>query len=159
MTSEYPPPVQDFHDQLLLVPGVLRADTSITSLEDLPLEALSQPELAELPHAVLRRSPGITDEALIQVEFEVEQTLAGWRALEFIAWAVKDMARGGELVQVRPVGLPPIAKGKIQLGETLRFVIDIFVMLDGSVQPALDKLVELTGHFRKYHEFYGSALR
>jgi hypothetical protein len=158
MTHEYPPQVQGFHDVLARVPGVVRVDTSVTGLEGIGLDELALPELADLPHAVLRRAGGQRGEVVVQVEFEVEQSAAGWRGLEFIAWAIKDLSRSGELVQLRPTALPPIAHESIQLGQTLRFLIDVFVHLDGDIAAALDKLARLAGYFDRYLSLYSTAL-
>jgi hypothetical protein len=154
----YPPEVQGFHDVLQRIPGLVRADTTLSGLEQIGTADLSQIELADLPHAVLRRTTGMRGEGLIQIDFAVESNARGWRALEFMAWAIKDLARAGELVQLRPLALPPMVFNEIQLGRTLRFVIDIFVMLNGEVEPALKKLATLTATFETYLQLYGAAL-
>lgn len=156
--SEYPPQVQRLHDALMRIPGVLRADTGITSVQGLTPEDLAQLELADLPHAALLRAPGLPDEAVVQVDLELEPSAAGWRALEFLAWSVKDLARSGQIIQIRPIALPPIALGQVQLGTTLRLLIDVFVTLDGSVEPALRKLDELSAMFETYLQLYDAAL-
>lgn len=158
MSDSYPVEVEGLHRALLRIPGVIRADTGITGVERLTPDELALPELADLPHAAIRRSTAQRGEAVVQVELELERSERGWKGLEFIAWATKDLSRSGEPVQLRPIGLPPIAQGRVQLGQTLRFVLDIFVLLDGSAAPALDKLAELTVYFDKYVELYGDAL-
>jgi hypothetical protein len=158
VTSEYPPQVRRWHNALLSVPGVLRVDTSITSLQEVTPDVLAQPDLADLPHGVVTRGV-LEGEAVVQSEFELERSEVGWLALEFIAWSVKDLARSGQPVQLRPVGLPPIVRDRVQLGHTLKFLIDVFVTLEDDVRPALAKLEELAGYVEKYVQLYAAALQ
>ncbi len=127
MDQEYPPQVQAFLDALACLPGVTSVSASIESLDGLRVEHLSLVDLGHLPHASLRRTNGgLDNEALVQFAFRLEPSAAGWRSLEFLAWVVRDMARSGEIVHLSPFALPPKAGPLIQLGQSLRFHIDLF---------------------------------
>ena len=67
----------------------------------------------------------------------------GWVALEFLAWWVRDLSRGGQAVHMRPLALPPVGYGT-QLGRTLKFAIEFFFINQGeSLGPVLKKLGDL----------------
>jgi hypothetical protein len=157
MSEQYPPQVEAFHVQLRRIPGIVRVDSSITGIGDITAEQLGAPDLAQLPHALIRRGAA-ADDALIQIEFEVEETTTGWRALEFLAWAAKDLARGGEQIQLRPVALPPIANGRVQLGRTLQFELELVVALPEDALPALEKYEQLSKQLALYIQLYDRAL-
>ena len=139
MTEEYPEQVQLLHDALSRLPSVFAVCSGLESLVGLTPDDLALVNLAHLPHAAIRRSGGgLKDEVLVQVEFRLRQDADGWRACEFIAWFVRDQARGGVNVQLRPFGLPPQAGDLIQLGHTLRFHMDLFCASDGdNLEPVL----------------------
>src|SRR4051812_44041203 len=104
--ARYPLQVRAFLDALRLLPGVRDLHCYIRSVSGLDAAAMSSAEFANIPHAAYRRTNGgLPREALIQVDFEVDRSSAGWRALEFIAWWVRDCARGGELIQFCPFAL------------------------------------------------------
>lgn len=160
MSEEYPVEISNFHKLLLELPGVTNVSSGIESLAGLALEELSLIEFAHLPHAALRRTNGgLDDEVLIQVEFHLLQTLEGWRTLEFLAWFVRDQARGGESLQLRPFGLPPIAEAETQLGNTLRFHLDLFCLnSNDGLEPILAKVKEIGQCLKTAIEIYRSAI-
>ena len=145
MAEEYPEQVQLLHDALSRLPAVSDVCSGLESLVNVTPADLSLANLAHLPHAAIRRSGGgLDDEVLVQVEFRLSQDIDGWRACEFIAWFVRDQARGGGNIQLRPFGLPPRAGDTIQLGHTLRFHIDLFCQTDGDdLTPVLSSVERL----------------
>lgn len=56
-------------------------------------------------------------------------TYAAWLALEFIAWAFRDMWRGGYRVEIAPVSLPPYLN---EPGQMLAFSIEGWRDTDGT---------------------------
>lgn len=114
---------------LTAIPGVTRAQLDNTYLPEVALADLSLPggPYADLPIAALRRSGGaLENELLLSLEFRIQRNETGLRAAEFLSWWVRDQSRGGENMQIRTLGLPPMVAGDQQLGRTLRFTIDWF---------------------------------
>jgi Sel1 repeat len=143
--NQYPEAVQALHDAIDRLPGVTGIDLGIRRLDDVSEQALSLPgEFGDLPHLAIRRTKGgLADEVLVTAEVRLEQSFAGWIALEFLAWWVRDLSRSGHWVQMRPLALPPIAYGT-QLGRTLKFAIEFFfINLEASNDPVL---VQIAGH-------------
>jgi hypothetical protein len=86
---------------------------------------------ADLPIAMLRRTGGnLANEILIFVEFEIQQNAAGLKALEFLSWWVRDESRSGENLQIRSLGLPPMVGQETQLGNTLRFWFEAYIVTE-----------------------------
>ena len=160
MSEEYPLEISNLHNRLLELPGVTEVSSGIESLVGVTAEDLSSIEFAHLPHAALRRTNGgLSNEVFVQVEFYLSQTSEGWRTLEFISWFVRDQARGGELIQLRPFGLPPIAGDRIQLGNSLRFHLDLFCPnSSGALQPILAKVEQIERTLKMAIEIYRSAI-
>jgi hypothetical protein len=126
--EDYPQEIQEFHDQLLRLPGVHDIISGINSLQGIRLEHLASSSFSHLPQGSLRRTTGgLQREALIQFEFRLDKTAQSWKTLEFLAWFIREQARAGEQIQMRPGGSIPIEHGRIQLGETLYFQIDLFL--------------------------------
>src|SRR4051794_37795562 len=124
---EYPPALERLHRALAGLPGVSDVCSGIESLEGLTGDDLRFPVFAHVPHGALRRTNGgLAGEALVQVEFRIGPSPVGWRSLEFVAWFVRDQARGGKSIQLRPFALPPMAGDQVQLGHTLKWHIDLF---------------------------------
>jgi len=156
----YPEPVQAFHNALLRLPGVLNVSSGIDSLQGVRVEHLSSAEFAYLPLGALNRTNGgLGGEVMVQFQFYLEQTLAGWRALEFLAWFVRDAAQSGEQIQLRPFALLPIAGEQIQLGHTLRFHIDLFCPSIGrDITPVLAKIEHLADFLNQGIDLYKEAI-
>lgn len=156
----YPPQVEALKGALERIAGVHEVSVSVERVGKAKTETLGSPEAARLPHAALRRTGGaFDDEALVQVEFWVERSETGWRALEFIAWIVRDMARSGDLIQLRPFALPPLAPHAVQLGRSLRFHVDLFIPeTGGEVQAHIDKLGDLAGFITMVTDMYDEQL-
>lgn len=124
----YPQEIQEFHDRLLRLPGIYDIISGINSLQGIREEHLSSSSFSHLPQGSLRRTTGgLQREALIQFEFRTEKNAQAWKSLEFLAWFVREQARAGEQIQMRPGASTPIINGRIQLGETLYFQIDLFL--------------------------------
>jgi hypothetical protein len=162
--SEYPPEVEAFHVALKRLAGVTEVDTGLKALSQFGPETFSLPgEFGDMPHALLRRSNGgLPDEAWANTEVVLSRDEAGWLTLEFLAWWVRDQSRGGELIQMRPMALPP--KGfDVQLGRTLKFVIDHFATCPDSPAPMLEligsRAADLSESIDLYAKVLGSLVR
>lgn len=140
--SDYPPPVQAFHDALRRFVAVRDVDTGLKAVDDIETSVYSLPgEFGDFPHALLRRTDGgLPNEAWAHTEFSLTADSNGWLTLEFLAWWVRDLSRSGGQIQLRPMALPPEAN-EIQLGRTLKFIIDHFAITDGSSPAAMLELL------------------
>ena len=160
----YPPALERLHVALASLPGICDVCSGIESLQGLAEDILQFPDFAHVPHGALRRTNGgLTGEALVQVEFRIAPTPVGWRSLEFLAWFVRDQARGGESIQLRPFALPPMYGEQVQLGQTLKWHIDLFcpdtgedlspqfVKIDG-IAAGLELAVRLYGELVKHSQ-------
>lgn len=156
----YPLELEFLHTTLTRLPGVHEVCSGIDSLHHLVAADLGFADFRHLPHGALRRTGGGFDsEALIQVEFKIEQTPLGWRSLEFIAWFVRDQARGGVSMQLRPFALPPQIGELVQLGHTLRWHIDLFCSnVTEDLAPQLSQVQEIANGLRLAIEIYGHLL-
>ncbi len=108
----------------------------------------------------MRTGGGRENEVLIQTEIIFERTYESWISLEFIAWWVRDWARSGHQIQMRPVALPP--RGfQIQLGRTLKFLLEYILVEEGDEFEATLKTVEsmaesIAESFENYRECFES---
>ncbi len=160
MVAQYPPEVQQLYDVLLSLDGVTSAELGLIDLADVDLEALSLPHLfGDLPQVAIRRSGGGREnEKLVTATLRFAPSAAGWVAMEFLSWWVRDLARSGRDIQMRSLGLPPMGP-EIQLGGTLKFVIELFV-LDASekCERVSQELAELANSLESSIEHYAEAL-
>jgi hypothetical protein len=134
-------------------------DTGLKSLERFGPETYSLPgEFGDMPHALLRRSNGgLPNEAWANTEITLTRDGAGWLTLEFLAWWVRDQSRGGELIQMRPMALPP--KGfDVQLGRTLKFIIDHFAVCPDDPTPMLQLLESRGAELSQAIDIYAGVL-
>lgn len=113
-------------------------------------------DLGDLPHAVIRRSKGgLPAEALGQIFVTLDPTVASWRTLEFISWQVRDWSRSGRTVQIRSRGLPPVIGERIQLGTSLRIIIEFFVVgLDTDPERLLREIEEFATDLQGSQRMY-----
>lgn len=158
--AEYPPQVQAFHEALERFVAVSEVMSGLNSLAEFGPETYSLPgEFGDLPHALLRRTGGgLEDEVWINTEFELTRDEAGWLTLEFLAWWVRDLSRSEEQIQLRPMALPPKAY-EVQLGSTLRFIMDHFVVCpDGDIDAALELMQERADSLNRSIEIYAEIL-
>lgn len=135
-----PPPVRAFHAAFRRLVGVSEVYTGLKDLAEYEPRTYSFPgEFGDLPHALLRRTDGgRPDEFWVHTEFQLTKDAAGWAALEFLAWWVRDCSRAGGQLQLRPMALPPLAQTG-QFGRTLKFILDQFVPCPGGDRsPALE---------------------
>ncbi|HXE54985.1 MAG TPA: hypothetical protein VN541_18330 [Tepidisphaeraceae bacterium] len=162
--SDLPPEVDAFHSALRRLAAIEQVDTGLKSLATFGPETFSWPgEFGDLPHALLRRSNGgLPEEAWANTEIVLTRDEAGWLTLEFLAWWVRDQSRGGELIQMRPMGLPPKAYD-VQLGRTLKFIIDHFAICPDDPSPMLkilkNRAANLSLSIDLYKDFIGSLIR
>ena len=143
--SGYPPEIEQFHQTLSSLAGVDSVISGVDDLSSVDAELLSAAEYAHLPHAaLLRTGGGLDNEVLIQFELALQQSQEGWHALEFLSWFVRDCARGGSKLQLRPFALPPVTPNGRQLGHTLKFHLDLFVDgIEDSLAPALHVISDI----------------
>lgn len=161
--ADYPAQVQQFHDALSRLRGVVEVNTGIKRLDQIAIADYAQPgKLGDLPHALLRRTNGgLPQEAWANTDIILSYDRAGWLCLEFLAWWVRQLSRGGELIQLRPLALAPEAAetGEIQLGTTLKFVIDHLGQVGGAgPQPMLELLGQRAAALNQALEQYDAVL-
>ena len=162
--ADLPKEVVAFHAALERLVTVSEVSTGLKMLADYPPETYSFPaEFGDLPHALLRRTEGgLENEAWANTEFCLSRDEAGWLTLEFLAWWVRDLSRSGEQIQLRPMALPPVAY-EVQLGGTLKFIIDHFVIRPDGPAAALAVMQEradsLNSNINDYAEVLGALVR
>ena len=159
---ELPPQVQALVDAINQLPGVAACFCGPKPLTEIKLENLSLPgEFGDLPQVAIRRSGGGLDgEVMIQTEVIFERNPDAWVSLEFLAWWVRDWARSGHQIQMRPTALPPKAY-EIQLGRTLKFFIECFVIepedsYDKTLEIAQEMGESIAQNFEDYSECFHS---
>ena len=147
MVNDYPKQVTYFHDALYRFRGVVEVNTGLKRLDKVPLEDYRLPgKMGDLPHALLRRTRGgLANEAWANTDVILSYDRAGWLTLEFFAWWIRDQSRAGQQIQMRPQALIPLADNEIQLGHTLKFVIDHFCMLSNSSPETMLAVLEERG--------------
>jgi hypothetical protein len=135
--AKYPKQVEAFHKALRRLAAVQDVLTGLKDLSSYTPDIYSFPgEFGDLPHALLRRTGGgLKDEAWAHTEFVLSRDEAGWLTLEFLAWWVRDLSRSHEQIQLRPMALPPKAY-EVQLGRTLKFIMDHFIVCPGENSEA-----------------------
>jgi hypothetical protein len=163
--AEFPTEVESFHQAMQRLVAVQQVDTGLKDLSSYTPDTYSFPgEFGDLPHALLRRSGGgLENEAWANTEFELSRDEAGWLTLEFLAWWVRDLSRAGEQIQLRPMALPPKTY-TVQLGRTLKFIIDQFIVCDnGNNDVALEVMQKransLDGNIDDFAEVLGHLAR
>lgn len=143
--SDYPKDISNFLATVMRVSGIKVIESSVENLEPIDNELLKLSQYAHLPHATLyRTNGGLENEVLIQFQFSIDKSIDGLDALEFISWFIRDSARGGNKIQLRPFALPPETSLGRQLGTTLSFHIDIFIdNVQDSLEPVFMKIREI----------------
>jgi hypothetical protein len=157
--SKLPSEVEAFQLALERFVAVREVCIGLKALSEYTPETYSLPgEFGDLPHALLRRDGGgREDETWVPAEFELSRDSAGWLTLEFLAWWVRDLSRSGHAVQLRPMSLPPKAF-EVQLGETLKFIIDQFVVCPVDNRPALVMVQERADSLNSSIDIYAEVL-
>lgn len=143
--SSYPIDIENFHNTILKLKGITSIESGVDNLEPVDLELLKASSFSHLPHAaILRTNGGLENEVLIQFEFLIDYSKESLQSLEFIAWFIRDCARGGEKIQLRPFALPPVTPYGRQLGTTLKFHIDLFVDgINENLEPAFEVIRDI----------------
>jgi len=156
----YPPQIERFQFTLGSLPGVYDVSSGIQSLQGLTDTSLRFPDFAALPIGALRRTLGGLDgEALIQFEFFLKAEPVSWRTIEFIAWFIRDQSRSGLSIQLRPFALPPEAAGQVQLGNSLRWQVDLFLAdVTSDLSPQLEHVDQLSRALEAAIRVYGHLL-
>ena len=141
--AKLPDQVEAFHQVMRRLVAVKGVTTGLKNLTSYTPDTYSFPgEFGDLPHALLRRTGGgLENEAWANTELELSRNEPGWQTLEFLAWWVRDLSRSGEQIQLRPMALPPEAY-EVQLGSTLRFLLDHFVICDGQGNDAALRMMQ-----------------
>lgn len=145
---ELPPQVQSLVDAVSALPGVAGCFCGPKPLAGIDPGILSLPgEFGDLPQAVIMRTNGGREnEVMLQTEIILDRSPEAWLSVEFLAWCVRDWGRSGHEIQMRPMALPP--KGyTIQLGRTLKFFIEYFVIEDGE---SYEKSIEIAGEMGEF---------
>lgn len=164
--SDVHPTVQALHDAIYTLPGVARAEVSLSCLDGVPATPTVKNSAESLPWVALRRSGGgRPNETLVSLQIGFTHDDHGWLALQFLATWVEGLARKGDQLQIRP--LPSkLPKGDEQL-EPLSFVIELFSpntaphgteilgtmeRLVASLSSMLDEHAELLSNPERYTE-------
>ncbi|PSV32893.1 MULTISPECIES: hypothetical protein [unclassified Photobacterium] len=145
------------------IPGIRSAEVGKHhfSKEDIVTlnEVYFSGEYADLPISMYRRSGGnLNNEILINVAFEIQKNALGLQALEFLSWWVRDLSRSGDNVQIRAIGLPPIVGDKVQLGDTLSFWFEAYIVTEREdMGLVLNEISDLTQSLNTSFNLYKSA--
>ena len=151
-----PPQIAKLVHVLEGLPGVVEVDCGAIPLEELDPDHLSLVPFGDLPHAsLLRTSGGLPGEALGQFFIRFDRSDSAWTSIEFLSWQVRDCSRSGKRYQMRSLGLPPVIGNELQLGQSLRFVIELFKDgLDIDPESLLSAVDEFAEDIRSSLEIY-----
>lgn len=143
--SRYPIDIERFHDTLLRLRGITAVESGVENLEQIDREMLGSSSCAHLPHAALLRTDGgLKQEVLLQFEIAFDYSRDSLQSIEFLSWFVRDCARSGTKVQLRPFALPPASPMGRQLGTTLKWHMDLFIDgIEESLEPAFATVRQL----------------
>jgi hypothetical protein len=160
VASEEPIEVVDLRNTLMRLPGIADVSIQPKRLDGLDTEVLSFSEMADLPSGALRRTRGgLPGESLVQVWFTVDKTPESWTSLEFLGWFVRDACRAGDVAQIRVRGLAPRVGDQVQVGTTLEFVIEWFVIdADATLKPLLERVRQETANLQLFMKLYSGLL-
>lgn len=152
--SHYPIDIEEFHQTLLKLRGFTEIESGVENLEPIDTDMLGYSACAQLPHAaLLRTGGGLEQEVLIQFEIAFDYSPESLISLEFLAWFVRDCARGGTKIQLRPFALPPETALGRQLGTTLKWHMDLFIDgIEESLEPAFETV-------RRLHQSLQTSIR
>jgi hypothetical protein len=157
MTESEPEQIAALRSALVRLPGVREVGVRFVSLVGLDVDDLRFAPLGDLPAAALRRtSGGLPGESLVQVEIRLEPAQESWNTLEFLGWWVRDAARSGDSSQIRVRGLPPQVGDRIQVGTTLAFLIEWFVVhREGDLASLLSRVAAEAKNLSQAIDLYG----
>lgn len=152
--SSYPIDIEEFQNTILQLRGITGIESGVENLEPIDTEMLGYSACAHLPHAaLLRTGGGLEQEVLLQFEIDFDYSPESLQSVEFLAWWVRDCARSGTKVQLRPFALPPETPIGRQLGTTLKWHVDLFV---GGIEESLEPALEEVG---RLHQSLQTAIR
>jgi hypothetical protein len=159
--SNYPIEIENFHNTILKLKGIVSIESGVDNLEGINPELLEMPQFSHLPHAaLLRTNGGLKNEVLIQFEFKLDNSAESLCNLEFLAWFVRDSARGGTKIQLRPFALPPVTPNGRQFGTTLKFHVDLFIDgINETLKPAFKVINELNEKLNLFMQLYDMPVR
>lgn len=144
--NNYPKEINDFQNKLASLQGIENVCSGIDRLENIKDKDLGFADFSHLPLAtLLRTGGGLPDEVMLQFEFSIDRSIESLNSLEFISWFIRDLARNGTKIQLRTFALPPQGPSGNQLGHTLKFHIDYFLIEpSGNLRAILDKVSALS---------------
>ena len=94
---------------------------------------------------------------MIQLEVIFDRSPDAWLSLEFLAWWGRDWGRSGHEIQMRLMALPPKVY-EVQLGRTLKFFIEYFVIENSdSYKRTLAVAGEMGDSIAKSFELYSDC--
>ncbi|MFB6453762.1 hypothetical protein ACE38W_00710 [Chitinophaga sp. Hz27] len=154
--NAYPDEITNFHQTLDSLKGINDVCSGIDNLEDVKSTNLNDPAYAHLPIATLIRTKGgLPNEVMLQFEFTIDKSPESLLSLEFISWFIRDQARGSNPMQLRTFALPPQTPNGTQLGQTLKFHIDLFIEnAPDSLQPILDQIATINNTLTTFIRLY-----
>lgn len=154
--SKYPEEIEKFQNTILKLKGIISIESGVDNLEGVSNEVLEISRFSHLPHATLwRTNGGLKNEVLIQFEFKIDNSEESLASLEFLAWFVRDSAREGTRIQLRPYALPPVTPNGRQFGTTLKFHMDLFVDgINETLEPAFKVINELNENLNLFTKVY-----
>ncbi|NIG54651.1 hypothetical protein [Chitinophaga sp. Cy-1792] len=154
--NQYPEEITRFHHTLDSLQGINDVCSGIDNLEEIKKADLSNPAFAHLPAGTLLRTDGgLPGEVMLQFEFTIDKSSESLNSLEFISWFIRDQARSGTLIQLRTFALPPQTPDGIQLGQTLKFHIDLFIEnAPASLQPILERVNNINNSMATFIRLY-----
>ena len=145
MEEQYPKEIDLFQKTLENLKGIENVSSGIDNLDGIKSSELKSLSFSHLPIATLLRTDGgLENEMMLQFEFTLDKSYDSLISLEFLSWFIRDQARSGVIIQLRPFALPPKVLDRFQIGETLKFHIDYFnENAPETLQPILDKISDL----------------
>lgn len=160
MSESEPTEVAALRRVLQRLPGVSEVQVHPVNLSSLDPAELSLPSMGDLPSGALRRSGGgLPGESVIQVWLNLARAPESWTTLEFLAWYVRDSCRAGDVAQMRVRGLAPRVGDQVQVGTTLLFVIEWFVISpEGDFESLLKRIREETESLSVFLLHYGDLI-
>lgn len=159
--NAYPVAIEEFHNTIMMLRGITGIESGVENLEPIDSVLLRQAPFAHLPHATLYRTGGgLENEVLIQFEIMVDYSLESMVSIEFLAWFVRDFARGGTKIQLRPFALPPDTPFGRQLGTSLKYHLELFMDgIEDSLEPVYDVIRRLDLSLNKAIDLYEIPLK
>lgn len=157
---QFPAPVQQLIDNISAIPGVYECFSCPK-----PLHGVAQTDLArqcELDNIPVFAASFYCDDpdeiVLLQSEIIFERSAEAWIGLEFLSWWVRDRARHGYPIQLRPSASSPETNQEVLLGRSLKFYIEVFVVEDtNDMQKTLAMAGELADSLELNRDLYSTS--